>query len=143
MAARAGAGQPNPLLVAEYDAGAHALLASNRWNAEFGDRVAFLTSTLPPHSLTTSRSEFVGRHGDTHRPEALLRWDMGGRLESATDCCAAFQVHLDIGAGEIGEVAFILGQGDNREHARAGEAMATGRARGSHSNVQRQAWNER
>jgi cyclic beta-1,2-glucan synthetase len=139
----AGAGQPNPLLVAEYDAGAHALLASNRWNAEFGDRVAFLTSTLPPHSLTTSRSEFVGRHGDTRRPEALLRWDMGGRLESATDCCGAFQVHLDIGAGEIGEVAFILGQGDNR--AQACE-LAKRWQRAEHVDraldVQRQAWNE-
>jgi cyclic beta-1,2-glucan synthetase len=111
------AGQLNPLLVAEYDAGSHALLAGNRWNAEFGDRVAFLTSSLPPHSLTTSRSDFLGRYGDARKPEALLRWDLGGRLESATDCCAAFQVHLDIGAGQVGEVAFALGQGDNRAHA--------------------------
>jgi cyclic beta-1,2-glucan synthetase len=138
------AGQPNPLLVAEYDAGAHALMVGNRWNAEFGDRVAFLTSTLPPHSLTTSRSEFFGRHGDAQRPEALLRWDLGGRLESATDCCAAFQVHLDIGAGEIGEVIFILGQGDSQAHARK---LAKQWQRAEHVesalDAQRKAWNER
>ncbi len=138
------AGQPNPLLVAEYDAGVHALLASNRWNAEFGGRVAFLTSTLPPHSLTTSRSEFFGRYGEAQKPKALLRWDLGGRLDSATDCCAAFQVHLDIGAGEIGEVVFILGQGDSPAHARKlakqwQRAEHVGRA----LDVQRQAWNER
>ena len=138
------AGQPNPLLVAEYDAGAHAILASSRWNAEFGDRVAFLTSTLPPHSLTTSRVEFFGRHGDAQRPEALLRWDLGGRLESATDCCAAFQVHLDIGAGEIGEVVFILGQGDNRAHARGLAKRWQQREHVDRAlDVQRQAWNER
>jgi cyclic beta-1,2-glucan synthetase len=138
------AGQSNPLLVAEYDAATHALLASNRWNAEFGERVAFLTSTLPPHSLTTSRADFFGRHGDAQRPEALLRWDLGGRLESATDCCAAFQVHLDIGAGEIGEVVFILGQGDDQAHARE---LAQRWQRAEHVDrafdVQRQAWNER
>jgi cyclic beta-1,2-glucan synthetase len=138
------AGQPNPLLVAEYDAGAHVLFASNRWNPEFADRVAFLTGTLPPHSLTTSRSEFFGRHGDAHKPEALLRWDLGGRLESATDCCAAFQVHLDIGAGEMGEVVFILGQGDNRAHAR--ELAKRWQRRGQVDralDAQRQVWNER
>ena len=140
----AEAGQPNPILVAEYDAGAHALMASNRWNADFADRVAFLTSTLAPHSLTTSRSEFFGRDGDAHRPEALLRWDLGGRLQSATDCCAAFQVHLDIGVGEIGEAVFILGQGDNQEHARE---LAKRWQRREHVDrafeEHRQAWNER
>jgi len=138
-----GAGQPNPLLVAEYDAGAHALLASNRWNAEFSDRVAFLTSTLPPHSLTTSRSEFFGRHGDARAPEAMLRWDLGGRQESATDCCAAFQVHLDIDAGEVGEVVFILGQGADRAHALK---LAKHWQRGEHVHrafdAQRKAWND-
>jgi cyclic beta-1,2-glucan synthetase len=138
------AGQPNPLLVAKYDASVHALMASNRWNAEFGDRVAFLTSSLPPHSLTTSRSEFFGRHGDAQRPEALLRWDLGGRLESSTDCCAAFQVHLDIGAGETGEVVFILGQGDNRAHARKLAKQWQQREHVDRAlDVQRQAWNER
>jgi cyclic beta-1,2-glucan synthetase len=78
------------------------------------------------------------------RPEALLRWDLGGRLESATDCAGAIQVHLDIGAGEIGEVAFILGQGDNRAHACE---LAKRWQRAEHVDrgldVQRQAWNER
>ncbi len=111
-------GQPNPLLASEYDAGAHAILAANRWNSEFADRVAFLTSSLPPHSLTTSRSEFMGRAGDMHRPEALRKWELGGRLQSATDCCAALQVHVDLAAGEATEVVFALGQGCDREQAR-------------------------
>ncbi|NLD54095.1 MAG: cellobiose phosphorylase, partial [Burkholderiaceae bacterium] len=57
-------GRANPLLCADYDAGSHALMAQNRWNGEFAGRVAFLTSTLPPHSLTTSRSDFLGQDSD-------------------------------------------------------------------------------
>ena len=110
-------GRPNPLLAADYDAGAHALMATNRWNAEFAGRVAFLTSTLPPHSLTTRRSDFFGRAGDARAPEALQRWDLGGRLETSSDCCAGFQVHIDLAPGGTGEAVFILGQGDDRAHA--------------------------
>jgi cyclic beta-1,2-glucan synthetase len=111
-------GEPAPLRTADYDAGAHALLASNPWTDEFKERTAFLTSSLPPHSLTTSRSDFLGAAGDPRRPEALSNWDLGGRQHSeAADCCAAFQVHLDIAPGETAEAVFVLGQGDNRSHA--------------------------
>lgn len=111
-------GQASPLLVSEYDAGVRALMATNRWTAEFGDRVAFLTSTLTPHGLTTSRLEFLGRADDIRRPEALFKWGLGSSIQSATDCCAGLQVHLDIGPDGTGEAVFILGQGDDRGHAR-------------------------
>ena len=112
-------GRINPLLAADYDAHAHALMAWNRWNPEFAGRTAFLTSTLPPHSLTTSRSDFFGPDDDPRAPEALRRWGLGGRLHATVDCCAAFQVHLDIAPGGTAEAVFILGQGQDRAHARA------------------------
>src|SRR5690606_4221943 len=112
-------GRINPLLAADYDAHAHALMAWNRWNPEFAGRTAFLTSTLPPHSLTTSRSDFFGPDVDPRAPEALRRWGLGGRLHATVDCCAAFQVHLDIAPGGTAEAVFILGQGQDRAHARA------------------------
>ena len=111
-------GQTSPLLVSEYDASLRALTATNRWNVEFGERVAFLTSTLPPHGVTTSRTEFIGRVGDTRTPDALFQWGLGGSVQSATDGCAGLQVHLDIGPGGTGEAVFILGQGDDRDHTR-------------------------
>ncbi|AMK22921.1 MULTISPECIES: GH36-type glycosyl hydrolase domain-containing protein [Sphingomonadaceae] len=112
-------GEPAPLRTAEYDAEAHALIANNHWNDEFGDRTAFLTSTRPPHSLTTSRLDFLGHDGNSRRPEALLNWDLGGcQSSTGADCCGAFQVHLDLAPGESSDVVFILGQGDHQAHAK-------------------------
>ncbi|MDI5934061.1 GH36-type glycosyl hydrolase domain-containing protein [Halomonas kalidii] len=105
------AGQADPMLAARYDADTHAILARNTRNAEFADREAFLTSTLAPHSLTTSRSEFLGPGADMRQPDALKRWDLGECRYANGDCCGAFQVHLDIPAGQAAEAVFILGQG--------------------------------
>ena len=39
------------------------LLATNPYNAEFGDRVAFLIASKAIHGLTADRAEFLGRGG--------------------------------------------------------------------------------
>src|SRR5664280_2242357 len=106
-----------PFVVCEYDPGCHALLARNHWNPDFSKRVAFLTSSHPPHSVTADRQDFLGREGDPRNPAGLRRWDLGGRIEPGADPCAAFQVHLDIGAEQTTEVVFVLGQGRDRAHA--------------------------
>jgi cyclic beta-1,2-glucan synthetase len=111
-------GETAPMRAADYDPGAHVLLAANPWNEEFRDRVAFLASTLPPHSLTTSRLEFLGPDGDARRPLGLANWDLGGRQQaSAGDACAALQVHLDIPAGGTIDVSFMLGESADRTQA--------------------------
>ncbi len=104
-------------VVCDYDASCHAIMARNPWNPEFGERVAFLTSSHRIHSMTADRQEFLGREGDMRRPAGLLRWDLGGRVHPGADPCAALQVHLDIEAGGTVEVVFVLGQGDDRAHA--------------------------
>jgi cyclic beta-1,2-glucan synthetase len=110
-------GEPAPLRQADYDPVLRAVLAHNPWNEAFQGRVAFLASSRAPHSLSVSRSDFLGRERNVQRPEALLNWDLGGREHTAgDDCCAAYQVHLDIPPGETVEVVFMLGQGANRAH---------------------------
>lgn len=106
-----------PFLVCEYDPACHALLARNPWNPDFCERVAFLTSNLPPHSLTADRRDFLGGEGNLEAPAGLKRWDLGGRVEAGGNPCAAFQVHLDIGAGRGTEVVFVLGEGDDQTRA--------------------------
>jgi cyclic beta-1,2-glucan synthetase len=108
-----------PTVVCNYDAGCHALLARNSWNPDFGERVAFLTSNLPPHSLSNDRMAFLGREGDHSHPAAISHRDLGGNLLPSADPCAAFQVRLEIEAGDMKVVVFVLGQGDNHAHARA------------------------
>ncbi len=107
-----------PFVVCEYDPGCRALLARNPWNPEFAARVAFLTSTLPPHGLTADREEFLGREGDPRRPAALSRWGLSGRDRPGADPAGVLQVHLDLEPEGAAEVAFALGQGRDREEAR-------------------------
>ncbi|MEG8222623.1 cellobiose phosphorylase [Sphingomonas sp. HH69] len=111
-------GEQAPFRTSRYDSASHAILARNSWTDEFGDRVAFLATTQAVHSFTTSRRDFHGVIADPARPLGLLNWDLGNRQDSAgDDCCGALQVHLDIPPEGTVEVCFILGQGDNLEHA--------------------------
>lgn len=113
-------GEQAPLRTSVYEPAIHAILAGNPWTEEFRDRVAFLTSTVPPHSLTTSCRDFHGIAADAARPEGLVDWDLGNRPRSTgNDCCAALQVHLDVPPDGTAEAVFILGQGQDGEEARA------------------------
>jgi len=105
-----------PFVVCGYDAGIQSLLARNPWNPDFSERVAFLTSNRPPHSVTVDRMDFLGREAGFISPRGLRCWDLGGKVSPRTDPCAAFQVHLDIAAGETAEAVFVLGQGDSHTH---------------------------
>ncbi len=103
----------------EYDAADRALLARNPWNPEFARRVAFLASDRAPHSVTLDRRDFLGREGDYARPAGLGSWDLGGKIASSSDACAALQVHLDIPGLESADLSYFLGQCDDREAASA------------------------
>ncbi len=104
-------------LVPSYDAERCALLADNRYNAEFGLRTAFLASNKAPHGVTSDRREFLGRLGDLRRPAGLARIGLSSRVQAGTDPCAALQLHLDLPAGGSEEVLFVLGQAEGREAA--------------------------
>jgi cyclic beta-1,2-glucan synthetase len=93
------------------------LLAKCTWNAEFGERVAFLASERPVHGFTADRGEFLGRRGDYAIPEGLQRWGLSGRLDAGVDPCAALQVHLELAPGERVETHFVLGQAKDRAEA--------------------------
>ncbi len=106
-------------VVSRYDADSRALFASNSWNPEFASPVAFLASSRPPHSITTDRSEFLGREADLSKPSGLLHWDLGGRVAPVGEPCAAFQVHIEIAPDDSAEVVFVLGEGRDQNHAEA------------------------
>ncbi|EQB02179.1 cellobiose phosphorylase [Sphingobium baderi LL03] len=111
-------GAAAPLRMAAYDPALHAILGRDPGSEIFGNRVAFLTADAQPHSLTTSRTDFLGPSGRVESPQALGDWDLGGRLGSVgDDCCAAYQVHLDVAAKAQSEVVFILGQGADQADA--------------------------
>jgi len=106
-----------PYIIPEYDHNTGALLAYNHYNAEFGQRVAFLAASKAPHGVTTDRTEFLGRLGDVSHPAALNRIGLASTIEAGFDPCAVIQLHVDLAIGGSEEVFFLLGQGTDREHA--------------------------
>ncbi len=104
-------------VVPSYDHDTQALLAQNTYSSEFSNRVAFLAASEPIHSLTTDRSEFLGRLGDRRKPDALRLVGLSGRVQAGVDPCAALQVHLDIPPEGVKEIYFILGQEADQEAA--------------------------
>jgi cyclic beta-1,2-glucan synthetase len=97
-----------------YDATNEAILAVNRWNHVFSPSVAFLTSSLPPHSVSGDRADFLGDDASATIPEGMTRSDLGGRFTPGADSCAAYQVHLDIPPLTTSEFFFVLGEGADR-----------------------------
>jgi cyclic beta-1,2-glucan synthetase len=104
-------------VVSEYDSEHQALLARNSYNAEFGERVAFVAASQRLHGLTADRSEFLGRMGDICRPAALDRIGLNSAVEAGLDPCAALQLHIDLQPRESQEIFFLIGEGANRADA--------------------------
>ena len=107
-----------PYIVTEFEPKTNAMLAKNVWNADFAERIAFLSSDRQVHGFTGDRSEFLGREGSFKEPAALARWGLGGTVGTKFDPCAALQIHVDVAANGEAEVLFLFGQGDNKEHAK-------------------------
>jgi cyclic beta-1,2-glucan synthetase len=101
--------------VPEFDAFLNVLLARNPYNAEFSERVAFLSASKEPHGLTTDRTEFLGYGGTYRHPAALNRVGLTSRVQAGLDPCAALQVHVWLGPSETEDTLFLLGQGANKE----------------------------
>jgi cyclic beta-1,2-glucan synthetase len=106
-------------IIPEYDPALECLLASNPYNTEFGSRVAFLIANKTIHGLTADRTEFLGRGGTLSFPAALHRLGLETRISPGEDPCAVLQLHLDLLPGGSEEIYFVLGQGNNKEHALA------------------------
>jgi cyclic beta-1,2-glucan synthetase len=92
----------------------NALIASNRFNSEFGERVAFLAASKNPHGVTTDRTEFLGRMGSMREPAALGRIGLASAVNAGLDPCAVIQLHVDLAPGATEEVFFLIGEGANR-----------------------------
>ncbi|OWK18614.1 hypothetical protein AJ88_07335 [Mesorhizobium amorphae CCBAU 01583] len=77
-------------IVPSRDAATGALLAKNPYGLDFSERVAFLAAGGPVHSVTADRGEFIGRHGSSEYPQAVLAGaNLSDRVEAGDDPCAA------------------------------------------------------
>ncbi len=111
--------QNQAFILPEFDPARHTLLASNRYNTEFGERLAFLAANKTPHGVTADRTEFLGRMGSLQAPAALGRIGLASRVNAGLDPCAVIQLHVDLAPGQVEEVFFLIGEGANRAESLA------------------------
>lgn len=104
-------------IIPEYNLATGSLLARNPYNSEFDKRVAFLTANKTIHSMTTDRREFIGINGTLSYPQVLKRIGLEQQVAASVDPCAVLQVHIDLPIDSSEEIYFILGQGNDRNHA--------------------------
>ncbi len=91
------------------DAHSGALLARNRYSADFASYVAFLHTGESFQSWTCDRTEFIGRNGTLRRPAAMRQLRLSGRSGAGLDPCAAIQVPFELADGQQREIVFRLG----------------------------------
>jgi cyclic beta-1,2-glucan synthetase len=130
-------------IMPEFEAEKHALLASNRYNGEFSEQVAFLAANKQPHGVTADRTEFLGRMGSLRIPAALGRIGLESKVNAGLDPCAVIQLHVDLAPGASEEVFFLIGEGANRAESLAliGQVQAEGQVEALWQSVHQQ-WDE-
>ncbi|MFL6332477.1 MAG: GH36-type glycosyl hydrolase domain-containing protein [Pyrinomonadaceae bacterium] len=112
-------GASAPFVITEFDQQSGAVFARNPYNNEFAARIAFAAVSEPESTHTCDRKEFLGRNGSPARPAALRRTTLSGRTGAGLDPCAAIQTVIELAPGASHEVAFLLGEAETREEARA------------------------
>ena len=129
-------------VVCDYEPHHHAIFARNSWNPEFAGKVAFLTSNRQPHGMTMDRRAFFGREGNLEKPAGLTRWGFDTSSGSGTDPCGVYQVHVDLAPGATEEILFVVGQGENKDHAiqLVAEWQMAGRVEAAYKRV-KEHWN--
>ncbi|MDD5268849.1 MAG: glucoamylase family protein [Methylococcales bacterium] len=108
-----------PHIITELDPETGALFAYNPWGAEFGHCIAFADLAGTQTGWTGNRSEFIGRNGSLDAPAGLLTLKaLKNRVGAGLDPCAALETVIELDANGRVEIIFLLGQGDDRDHAR-------------------------
>jgi cellobiose phosphorylase len=104
-------------IITESDSNNGAILARNPYNTEFPGRVAFFDTDDTNRSVSSDRTEFLGRNGTLSAPAAMSKTRLSGRMGAALDPCAAIQVNFELAAGQEYEVIFRLGLGRDAKEA--------------------------
>ncbi len=108
-----------PFVDTKLDADTGALFASNRWRAEFGERVAFIDLRGRQRSHDGDRASFIGSHGDLAAPASLQNGEpLAGRTGAGLDPCGALQARVELPAGGEDEIVLLLGDADDADSAR-------------------------
>lgn len=106
-------------IVSQADPQTGALFATNAYAFDFPGRVAFYQCSTADRSVTSDRTEFLGRHGSLASPQAMTRKQLSNRVGAGVDPCAAIQAYIEIPAGEARQMVFCLGAAGSQGEVRA------------------------
>ena len=98
-------------VVTEADMVNGALFATNPYNKEFENRVAFFDVNETNRTYTADRTEFIGRNGTLANPDGMNRARLSGQTGAGFDPCAVLQVVFELEEEEEREIIFHLGAG--------------------------------
>jgi cellobiose phosphorylase len=105
-------------VLSQWDAASGAIFGRNTYNAEFAQVIGFANCSETIRTVTTDRTEFIGRHGSLHNPQALHRVRLSGQVGPGFDPCAAFVAPFSLEHGEYKEIVFVLGSATSEDEAR-------------------------
>ncbi len=94
-----------------------AMLVTNRYHPEYGNRVAFVAITPDPDSYSGDRTAFIGRNSSLTKPTAMELTKLSGQVGAGLDPCAALRISLTMAPGEQKDITCMLGQAESKEEA--------------------------
>lgn len=108
-----------PFIITEIDKETGAMFATNPWNRDFGNRVAFTDFCCgKQESYTADRTEFIGRNGTLKQPAALTKgYALSGNCGAGLDPCSAQTLSVELAANKSIELVFFLGEAEDRASA--------------------------
>ncbi len=109
-----------PFILSSHDEETGALLATNAYSIDYSGNFAVFASDSSKAGYSTSRREFIGRHGSVVKPKsAAAGANLSGSIEQDGDPCAALSQDLTLAPGEEKSVLFYLGDADSADAAKA------------------------
>jgi cyclic beta-1,2-glucan synthetase len=105
-------------VVTAWDEELGAILARNRYRADYGESVAFVALGSPADFHSGDRGAFLGRGGSMSLPAAMGRRGLNGHVGSGYDPCAALRLGFELAPGEEVTLSCMLGEAASAEGAR-------------------------
>lgn len=109
-----------PSVVTSRDTTTGALLARNRWRADFADHVAFLDLGGCQQASSGDRAAFLGPLGSVAAPAALVdSAPLAGGVGAGLDPCGAVQTQVELPPDTQVDLLFLLGDAPSETDAQA------------------------
>ena len=94
------------------------VMARNRYNPDFGERVVYVSVTPPAESFSGDRSAFIGRNHSLTNPVAMEQTRLSGRTGAGLDPCAALRISCELAPGQQQDILCLFGQAESACEAR-------------------------